>query len=134
MDISPEKVAYIILKSRQYETKGSISWGDDADMKLNEDGAISMLEDRRGDTDPGETAQYISNLNEDEKIALVVLTWIGRGSYEPEDWDRAVETARRERINKTDKYLLGMPLFPDYLEEGLEAMGYAIEELGDGLL
>jgi len=133
MDISPEKVAYIILKSRQYEAKGTLSWSE-TDTDMNEDGAINMLEDRRGDTAPGEAAQFISNLNEDEKISLVVLTWIGRGSYEPDDWDRAVETARRERINKTDKYLLGMPLLPDFLEEGLEAMGYAIEDLGDGLL
>ncbi len=133
MDISPEKVAYIILKARQYETKGTISWSD-SETDMNETDAVSMLEDRRGDTEPGEIAQYIRDLNIDEQVSLVVLTWIGRGSYDPEDWDRAEATARRERINKTDKYLLGMPLLSDHLEEGLEAMGYILEELGEGLL
>ncbi len=135
MDISPDKVAHIIIKSREFESKLS-TWGDSEgrEVQMSEDNALSILEDRGTDSTRDEIATFIASLNEDEQIALVALTWIGRGSYEPEEWDRAVSTASREKINKTEEYLLGMPLLPDYLEEGLEAMGYAIEDVEGGIM
>ena len=48
----------------------------------------------------------------------MALAWIGRGTFGPEDLDEAVETARNERVNATSRYLIGMPLLADYLEEG----------------
>ena len=42
--------------------------------------------------------------------------WIGRGTYEAEDFSEAVTTARSERVNETSAYLLGVPLLADYLE------------------
>ena len=54
----------------------------------------------------------------DEQASLVALAWIGRGSFGPEELDEALATARAERTNRTEDYLLGMPLLPDYLEEG----------------
>ena len=135
MDISPDKVAQIIIKSREFESKVS-PWGDTEkpEVQMSEDNALSILEDRGTDHIRDEIASFIASLNEDEQIALVALTWIGRGSYEPEEWERAVATASREKINKTEEYLLGMPLLPDYLEEGLEAMGYSIEDVEGGIL
>jgi hypothetical protein len=54
---------------------------------------------------------------------------VGRGTYEPEEFVEAMETARSERANATSKYLLGMPLLADYLEEGLEKLGHSPEEI-----
>ena len=54
---------------------------------------------------------------------LVALAWIGRGTFSAEEFDEAVQTARDERVNSTSRYLLGMPLLADYLEEGLEQLG-----------
>ena len=61
----------------------------------------------------------------------MALAWIGRGSFTPEELDEALATARAERTNRTDDYLLGMPLLSDYLEEGLDRLGYSIEDAED---
>ncbi|HEU4476240.1 MAG TPA: DUF3775 domain-containing protein, partial [Methyloceanibacter sp.] len=36
-----------------------------------------------------------------------------------------------ERTNRTEEYLLGMPLLPDYLEEALDRLGYSVEDAED---
>lgn len=133
MDIAPEKVGYIILRAREYASSFN-GWSSSEDEGGMRGDAIQAIENQAVAPETDEVAEFIRNLNEDEQISLVVLAWIGRGSHEITDWDRAVATARRERTTETDKYLLGMPLLPDYLEDGLEAMGYSIEDLGDGLL
>ncbi len=133
MDIAPEKVGYIILKAREYGSSFN-GWSSSEDGSGLRGDAMQAVENQVSAPETDEVAQFIRNLNEDEQISLVVLTWIGRGSHEVTDWDRAVATARRERTTETAKYLLGIPLLSDYLEDGLEAMGYSIEDLGDGLL
>jgi hypothetical protein len=55
----------------------------------------------------------------------VALAWIGRGDYTGRDWREAVTTARGRRTTRTSRYLLGMPLLSDYLDEGLAAFATA---------
>ena len=78
---------------------------------------------------PSEVADFIAGLNEDEQADLVALVWIGRGTYSAEEFEEAVETAKAERTNPTEVYLLGIPLLADYLEAGLEKLGYTIEDI-----
>jgi hypothetical protein len=70
----------------------------------------------------------------DEQVNLVALAWIGRGTFAPEELDEAVETARSERVSATSKYLMGIPLLADYLEEGLEKLGISVEDAEKGVL
>ena len=104
LEISPAKVAHIIYQSR---------------------------EGRMGE---GELHAFIAGLNEDEQAHLVALAWVGRGVYEAEDFDEAVETAFAERSAPTDKYLMGMPHLAENLEAGLEAMGIDVTEVEDDFL
>jgi hypothetical protein len=48
--------------------------------------------------------------------------------FSTEEFDEAVQTAREERVNSTSRYLIGMPLLADYLEEGLEQLGISSED------
>ena len=73
-------------------------------------------------------------MNYDEQANLVALMWVGRGTYEKEEFEEAVETARAERINATSNYLLGIPLLADYLEEGLEKLGYSVDDVESDVL
>ncbi|TCM87642.1 uncharacterized protein DUF3775 [Rhodovulum steppense] len=70
-----------------------------------------------------ELRAFIGAMNEDEKASLVALTWIGRETFDPEDLAEAVETAKAEATTPTEDYLVNMPLFADYLEAGLDALG-----------
>lgn len=71
---------------------------------------------------------FIDGLNEDEQAHLVAIAWIGRGAFEPEDYDEAVETAYAEATTPTADYLLGMPHLSENLEAGLEALDIDVTE------
>ena len=128
LEISPAKVAHVIIKAREYDVKVA-AWDDDGSSQ--EGDAESILEDFSDDATRTEVAEFIAGLNIDEQVNLVALTWVGRGSFGADDFAEAVQTARDEMVNKTEDYLLGIPLLADYLEEGLERMGYAVEDVED---
>ena len=58
----------------------------------------------------------------DEAAELVAIAWIGRGDFEAEDFQQAVDEARDRAAGSTATYLLGMPLLADHLEAGLDAL------------
>lgn len=135
LEIAPEKVAYVILKARELDVKvGGWEDGSDDGAPYQDSDTDQVLEDIASDPTHQEVTEFIDNLNEDEKVHLVALAWIGRGTYEVSDLDEAVQTARDEATTTTATYLLGMPLLPDYLEEGLDKLGFAVGEIEDDVL
>lgn len=74
---------------------------------------------------------YISDLNTDEQASLVAVMWIGRDTFDAEELAEAIETAKIEATAPTANYLLGEAMLADYLEAGLEALGYDVEGLED---
>jgi hypothetical protein len=127
LEISPAKVGFVIVKSREIAAKVA-AWDDSTSSDHD---AESILESFSDDATQDELTGFIRDLNEDEQASLVALAWIGRGSFGPEELDEAVATARAERTNRTEQYLLGMPLLPDYLEEALDRLGYSVEDAED---
>ena len=127
IEIAPEKVAHVIIKAREYDARID-AWNtdNDEDGGAEENGSDNGLRD--------EIAGFIDALNDDEQSALVALCWVGRGTYEPEDFKEAMETAQAERVNYVADYLIGVPLLADYLEEGLERMGFNAEDVESDVL
>ncbi len=76
-------------------------------------------------------SDYISGFNDDEKSSLVAVMWIGRGSFEPEEFDYAKEEAQREATAPTERYLSGIPGLAEHLENGLEALGVDVTDAED---
>jgi hypothetical protein len=130
LEISSDKIGFVILKAREMAAKVA-AWDDGA---TSDHDAESILEDFSDDATQAELKEFIRDLNEDEQASLIALAWIGRGSFAPDELDEAVATARAERTNRTEDYLLGMPLLPDYLEEGLDRLGYSVEDTEDDAL
>lgn len=142
--ISVETVCYIISAARALSLGSDSDDGDHApDAHGHEDlvhGDVDdddeFLDDEEYDDDDedetseeeDELQEFIDNLNEDEQIELVALSWVGRGTYTVDEWDDATETARSEHTLHTGEYLLGQPMIADYLEEGLSQLGYSCEE------
>lgn len=131
LEIAVEKVAHIIVRAREYDAKVG-AWDEEGATPDADSDAI--LEDFSSDLTRSELAEFIANLNEDEQNHLVALMWVGRGSYSAEEFADAVATAQAEKINKTEDYLLGTPLLADYLEEGLDKLGFTIEDAESGIL
>ncbi len=89
---------------------------------------------RAGPAADAQVHAFISGLNDDEKAHLTALAWVGRGAFEPEDYDEAVETAFAEATTPTADYLIGMPHLAENLEAGLEAMGVDVSGEEEDLL
>jgi len=130
LEISTDKIGFVIVKAREIAAKVA-AWDDGA---TSDHDAESILEDFSDDATQAELKEFIRDLNEDEQASLVALAWIGRGSFAPEELEEALSTARSERTNRTADYLLGMPLLPDYLEEGLDRLGYSVEDTEDDVI
>ncbi len=104
LPINPEKIAHIIIRARKF----------DADVPGSGQGR--------------ELRAFIAALNEDEQAGLTAVMWIGRETFEPEELDEAINTARAEASAPTEDYLMGIPMLADYLEDGLNALGITLDD------
>lgn len=116
--ISPDKVCFILIKAREFDEKVDPG-DDDPGSNPGDDLGVAILEDRPDDPTLEELMGAIDALNEDEGLELIALAWIGRGDFEPEEWNDAIEAAREVPEKRIANYLTQMPLLGDYLEEGL---------------
>jgi hypothetical protein len=127
LEISPEKVCYIIIKAREFEVKDAVT---DPNPGSNpaDDGMYAVLESHRDDPVEEELTSLISSLTVDEQVDLVALSWLGRQDGDLSDWQDLRSQAMESRNDRTAQYLMGSPLFAEYLEEGLSMMGLSCEE------
>lgn len=89
---------------------------------------------REGSVAEAQQHGFIAGLNSDEKAQLTAIAWIGRGAFEAEEFDDAVETALTEATTPTEDYLMGMPHLAENLEAGLEALGVDVTGEEEDLL
>ncbi len=130
LTIGPDTVRLYIEKAKSISADVHEDYADGAEheVELGEDSRDNhhhdgLAEEKSENLTARELRQLIGDLNVDEAAELVALMWIGRGDYEPEEFADAVEEARRRGKRHTGRYLLGIPMLGDYLEEGLEAIG-----------
>ena len=131
LSISPEKLCFIIVKAREFEEEDVVA--EDASSDDNAT-AASRVADDAGNAVRDEVAGFIDALTEDEQIDLVALAWLGRGDGTTDDWDDLRAEAARAHKKRTSRYMLGMPLLPDYVEEALSQLGLSCEDYEIGRL
>lgn len=120
LSLSTDFLEWFVVKAREFDVKDAATGSADDD-----DPTGSILEDRGDDPVRDELVQAIEELNDRQKAELVAMVWVGRSieeGAEPEPFEELVALARAERRNKTSTYLLGMPLLPDYVMEGANAL------------
>ncbi len=128
LNIDPDKVGFIIMKAREFEIKvvpadveaGGQDSGDDEQQVYTTSGDDPTYQEIRG---------AINQLNIEDQYDLVALMWLGRGTFFKEEWADAVSEAKGAHNDRTAEYLLGTPLLPDYLEDGLSQLGYSLEDI-----
>ncbi len=118
--ISLDKVCFLIERLQEFEDKNPPAdiGGDEAHL---EDPDLDGIDTSYDDPLMDELSSFFDNLNEDESLDLVALMWIGRGTYDADDWEEAREVAAKEATHSVAEYLLGTPLLSEHLESGLEA-------------
>lgn len=112
LELGADKIAFVILRARDYDH------GPDG----------------RGGRNAFELRDFIADLTEDEQAELTAVMWIGRGTFDPDDLEEAIATARAEKTTPTEDYLMGEPHLADHLEAGMEALGLAPGDEEDDLL
>ncbi|MBB4301135.1 hypothetical protein GGD81_000150 [Rhodobium orientis] len=131
LNIDPDTVRLFAQKARLIESSVDDSFedGHEHDVEfdpesLSDSHAHEGLQEEEADNmTRDELKALIEDLNVDESAELVAIAWVGRGDYDVADWDNAVDMARGRAVGSTARYLLGMSMLADYLDEGLEAIG-----------
>jgi hypothetical protein len=126
--VSSEKVCYVVVKAREFDVKVAPEWLDDG-SNPTDDGMMRILEDYADDHTLAELRSYLKGLDDDELEDLVALTLLGRGDYTIDEWEDLISEVRDLRASQnTVRYLIGIPLLGDYLEDGLAEFGLSCTE------
>jgi len=127
LNISSEKVCYIVVKAREFDVKVAPVEPDPA-SNPTDDGEREVLEDYASDPTFRELRQAIMDLNEDEVVDLIAIAWLGRGDFERGEFENGRRLAAERHRANSAPYLTGMPSLGDYLENGLSELGYSCED------
>lgn len=132
--IDRETLAYIVLKARAYDELTAADDPDDA-SDAEDDRFVDALEDESDNPVGTELRAAIAGLDDDARITLVALVWLGRGDYDASEWRDALKDAReRAGETPTSRYLMGIPLLGDLIADGADELGIElITEEEDGL-
>lgn len=129
LSLTLETACFIVAKAREYDVKVPPAEPDPASNAADSD-ASDILSDYQDDATTAELADAIDGLNEDQKAELVALVWIGRGDFEADAWQTALQAARDRHTGRTRDYLFGVPRLADLLEEGLSQFGLSCQQEG----
>jgi len=122
LTISPDKVAFLIEKAREFDVKEAVT-DPDSGSNAADDDMMDVLQDNGNDPVVREITGFINAMSEDEQADLVALMRLGRGDGTLEEWDDLRAEAADQRDRRTVRYLLGEPMLGDLLAEGLAAFG-----------
>ena len=130
-EIDADKIGFIITKARELETHEvavEFDHGDDLSREQIDTPSETVTEDdREEDATYEELRSWINAIIDDDQCQIVALAWIGRGDFSVDEWAEALGTARQQHNDRTAEYLLGMPLLPNYLEDGLSQFGQSYD-------
>lgn len=127
--LNQEKIKFIISMAREYR-EGSLAMVSEelseshSSDNYTEHNLATMMEcmsseEHASDSVYNDLKAAIENLNEEQRYALVATMWIGRGTYNSNEFEKAILNAQTSDNKHSAEYLIDTPLLPDYLEEGL---------------
>lgn len=128
--IGPDTVRSFALKARAIGAGLRDDYADGSEHEVEIDDQArqghhheGLAEEETEDLREEELRELLQDLNDDEASNLIALVWVGRGDYEPGEWQEAVAEARNRGRKRLDAYLLRLPMLAEWLEEGLEKIG-----------
>lgn len=124
--ISTEKVCGLIEAARELAGKVPSTAGDHTTS--GDDSELATIDSPEGDGEDEdarrrEIVEFIAGLNVEEQTDLLALIWLGRGDYDPGEWEDALAEAEARIAARDPDYMIGDPGLPQYLGDGLEALG-----------
>jgi hypothetical protein len=127
LSITPDDAFFILAKAREFDAEVP----DEEDPEYDPDAPRSLLKTADADSDNAveqELTAAIRRLSDDAQLDLITLIWIGRGDFSLAEWTEAREAARDIGRARLPRYVRGIPLVSDYLDEALAQCGFSLED------
>jgi len=128
LSISVEKVCFVAAMAREFDVEEEEADSETGANPTDQHAVKALAEEESPDAIEDEFIAFVDDMSEEEQIDLVALAWLGRGDGSIEEWDDLRQQAADAHNERTAAYLLGIPLLPDYLDDGLAAFGRSCEE------
>jgi len=130
-----ETLCRLILRAKELEAQVPAMDPDEDpddvdDLDDEGDQALSALEDELNTAVEEEVTALLDDLADDQLAETVALAWIGRGTYDPSEWDDAFSESSDLNADERIDELLDMPLLASHLEAGLAAFDFSCEGVG----
>lgn len=123
LTLNPDTVSSIIELAHEFQVKESVTFPDEPKVSTA-DWTPRVVVEHADDPALFALQTEIEDLEPDQQVELVALTWLGRGDYAIDEWQEAIELAKERWNKRTAEYLIGTPMLADFLAEGLDQHGY----------
>ncbi len=127
LHVRVETICFLIVKAHEFQSQDQVVLPEVPEIPA-EDWALEALAEHSEDPCLTEVQEVLGEMNARQRAEVVALMWLGRGDYDVEDWETAVEDALEAHSERAAVYLLAHPMVADDLEEGLIQLGYSCEE------
>ena len=77
-----------------------------------------------------EVRALLEDMADDEIAEVLALALVGRGTFDPSEWDDALDEANEAGPGDSVERLLDMPMLAAYLESGLAAFDLSCDGIG----
>ena len=126
LEINTETLCRLIDLAEEFHAHQNVDTGDEPESIDDWDGELPEAVEENPFVE--EFRSVMDGLNPDEQQQVVALMWLGRGDYELDEWDEALDYAAEAWTPTTADYLLAHPLLADHLTSGMEAFGLRCED------
>lgn len=125
-----ETICRLIVRARELEAQvPAIETEEDPDPTDSDD-EFAVLEDEANESVEEEIEALLDDLGDDQVEEILALAWVGRGTYDPSEWEEALEAARDPDAESPAEQLLEMPTLAAYLDAGLAAFDMNCDGIG----
>jgi hypothetical protein len=125
--INPDKVCQIMEAARELAGRVAPTTGDRT--TTGDDSPLTFVEQSADDPTRQQIVEAIAGMNVEEQVDLLALVYLGRGDFELDEWEDALEEART-RIDAGDHdFMIGDEALPAYLGDALDAFGKSCPDL-----
>lgn len=130
LTVALETVCRLIVRAQELEAQVPAIASDGEDDPTDSDDPYAILEDEANTAIEDEVQALLDDLAEDEIAEVLALALVGRGTYDPVEWDDALEAASDTSGESAIDQLLDMPMLAAYLDAGLAAFELSCQGMG----
>ena len=125
-----ETICRLIVRAREMEAQVPAIEADDEKDPTDSDDEFAVLEDESNEAVEEEMFALLDDLGEDQVQEILALAWVGRGTYDPSEWEEALEAAADPDSEEPVDQLMDMPTLAAYLDAGLAAFDMNCDGIG----